>query len=300
MNKLISVVLLVFLVAGCGKEEKETGLPVYGGTLIQLTEFGGSDPAWSPDGSEVVFANAQNLWLMPAEGGEAQQITSLPGREFNPRWNPVAGKRQIVFVNSGTQGDYKIYTLDLDGGEPVEIYSSGKSLAYPSFTNDGSKVAFVNMLVGNGIKLIPAEGGGEVTEVPNSNGWNKVLCVHASPTKPEICYVEQIDKDTNIWSIPLDGGEPTQWTSYTSTPEHPNVVYYASYSWDGSKIAFLLDTYPYEVVRSILYLTGPGEEPVRLTHTREDGNFQYPSWGPEGKRLVCGHLGQIWILEMKQ
>ena len=48
-----------------------------------------SSPAWSPDASRIAFLRAQDgppqVWLLPADGGEAEQLTTLPlgavGRE---------------------------------------------------------------------------------------------------------------------------------------------------------------------------------------------------------------------------
>src|SRR5262249_26325112 len=90
-------------------------IPVTGGTAKQLNEFG-SNPAWSPDGSQIAFqssstiavgfndSNAQppsTLWLVSAEGGEPRQLTEVGnpvGGHGAPSWSPD-GKR-IAFDSS--------------------------------------------------------------------------------------------------------------------------------------------------------------------------------------------------------
>ncbi|WNV88191.1 serine hydrolase [Umezawaea sp. Da 62-37] len=51
-----------------------------------------SAPAWSPDGTRVAFLRSQDgpaqVWLLPADGGEPEQVTSLPLGAGAPLWSP--------------------------------------------------------------------------------------------------------------------------------------------------------------------------------------------------------------------
>ncbi len=59
-------------------------------------------PAWSPDGSQIAFAMHGSLWKVPADGGEAEQITTGPEYDSQPQWSPDG--RRIVFTRD-RQGD---------------------------------------------------------------------------------------------------------------------------------------------------------------------------------------------------
>ncbi|MPZ29255.1 MAG: prolyl oligopeptidase family serine peptidase, partial [Micromonosporaceae bacterium] len=51
-----------------------------------------SAPAWSPDGTRIAFLRttgaAAQVWLLPAGGGEPEQLTSLPAGAGAPVWSP--------------------------------------------------------------------------------------------------------------------------------------------------------------------------------------------------------------------
>ncbi|MFB6549651.1 serine hydrolase [Streptomyces sp. NPDC056405] len=68
-------------------------VPTGGGAARRLTR-GPADtaPAWSPDGRWIAFLRGGDgppqLWLLPAEGGEPEPVTDLPGGAGAPVWSP--------------------------------------------------------------------------------------------------------------------------------------------------------------------------------------------------------------------
>jgi len=67
------------------------------GQARQLTR-GTTDtfPAWSPDGSRVAFLRGgedpPQVWLLPMDGGEPEQLTTLPAGAGPPAWSPDGSK----------------------------------------------------------------------------------------------------------------------------------------------------------------------------------------------------------------
>jgi TolB protein len=63
--------------------------------LTQNPEFLDREPAWSPDGSRIVFrrlnrseASGYDLWVMDADGSNQERVLLMPGPQTAPSWLP--------------------------------------------------------------------------------------------------------------------------------------------------------------------------------------------------------------------
>src|SRR3954454_151194 len=68
-------------------------------------------PRWSPDGKQLAFVSTRSgkpqLWLIPADGGEAAQLTRSKGGAGEFEWSPDG--RWIVFVSAvDSEADKKL------------------------------------------------------------------------------------------------------------------------------------------------------------------------------------------------
>lgn len=91
--------------------------------LTRGADWNDSSPTWSPDSKAIVFVSNRtgqeyegnpnsDLWIIPADSGAVQQITTQPHRDGSPRWSPDG--KAIAYVRTDKpyeQSDIYIHPL---------------------------------------------------------------------------------------------------------------------------------------------------------------------------------------------
>ncbi|MBP9999057.1 MAG: PD40 domain-containing protein, partial [Bacteroidales bacterium] len=91
---------------------------------MSLSAAAQTTPHWlrqsaiSPDGKTIAFAYQGDIYTVPANGGEARQITTNPAHEADPKW--TADGQKIVF-SSYRELSKDIYVVNAKGGEPTRL-----------------------------------------------------------------------------------------------------------------------------------------------------------------------------------
>ena len=162
--------LLLTAATGCGKDDAGGARLFYGKDMKQITTDGGNFPVWSPDGNNIAYVNAGNLWMISPEGGDPVKLTDTAGFELNPAWHPDASNPILVFVTRGTD-ESLIQTLNVQTQELTEIFSINQDMSYPSFSHDGTRIVYTGASSGYGIRRIPADGSADPVKIENDEGW---------------------------------------------------------------------------------------------------------------------------------
>src|SRR5260370_20133148 len=94
-----------------------------------------TEPAISPDGSEIAFVSGGDIWTAPADGGEARLLVSNPANESRPLYSPDG--RRLAFISTRT-GNGDIYVLTLDTGDLKRLTFDDRNDQLDAWAADGS------------------------------------------------------------------------------------------------------------------------------------------------------------------
>jgi TolB protein len=80
-------------------------------------------PDFSPDGSRMIYSSYlgrqwQNLWVMPAKGGDTFPVSYGDWDDTNARWSPDG--KQLAYI-SNKDGDTQIWTRTIPGGTSKRV-----------------------------------------------------------------------------------------------------------------------------------------------------------------------------------
>jgi LysM repeat protein len=118
---------------------------------VQITSSEGINfaPAFSPDGSSIVFVSTRNqgiptIWMINADGSNPRQITTELGRDTSPSWGPDG--RELLF-SSDQLGPWNIFLTvvedDVEGEFPVlPPEFSQRNQLWPFFDFLGERIAY--------------------------------------------------------------------------------------------------------------------------------------------------------------
>jgi tricorn protease-like protein/C-terminal processing protease CtpA/Prc len=194
-----------------------------------------------PDVGEesIVFAYADDLWIVPREGGVATPLVSPAGAELWPRFR--ADGESIAFVGN-YDGDDDIYTIPTAGGVPFRVTHHPASEQLCDWTPDGDLLFSFNGLAPmprmRQLHSVAADGGlperlpvpyGACGSISEDGTW-LAYTPHTRDGRTWKRY--RGGMATDIWLFDLETFESRKITDWEGTDTKPmfwgGVVYYLS------------------------------------------------------------------------
>ncbi|HEY6273030.1 MAG TPA: protein kinase [Terriglobales bacterium] len=204
-------------------------------------------PAACGDGRYIVFAGYRsqegvNIWRMDASGGNMRQITTGPYNQA-PLCSPDG--QWVVYTTMGSSG-LAVMKVSIDGGTPVNVSNQfGDSIA---ISPNGKMIAFASVVSSTNFQpqwvVVPSSGGAPLytlNAVPRHGDR-----LRFTPDGKSLAYTVDDHGVSNLWTMPLEGGQPKQLTDFKS-----NRIFDFAWSRDGKSLALSRG----QVSRDVVLLT---------------------------------------------
>ncbi len=213
-------------------------------------------PAWSPDGTQVVYGVNNELWIARVKGHRYQRL-SKDGSSF--AWSPdgktlaYGGGDDLMLVDSKTHAQHAVVPIG-------DTYDT-------AWTPDGHNIVYSASR--QQVYVVNIRGA---TRRPRLV-VGKATSFELSPDGQTVAYVDH----GGLFTVPLAGGQPrliaTDFFEYAWSP-------------DSTRIAFSHRDRSRDNVGSIIITSRRGGAPHRLlTNIGPDG-ARWPSWSPDSRQIA--------------
>lgn len=263
-----------------------------------------AEPSLSPDGRELAFVSAGDIWVAPAAGGDARLVVGHTANDFRPRWSPDGSKLAFVSTRSGN-GD--IYVLEVAGGALTRLTFEDGQEQLDAWSPDGRFIYFstaAHDIAGmNDVFRVKATGGtpmpvaadryaSEYWAAPSPDGRRLAITARGVTAGQWWRRGSSHIDEAEIWTVTLDG---TPRYERISTGERPGKGRDAWPMWapDGRTLWFVSDR---DSVENI-YAQAPGA-PARALTRFTDGRVLWPQAARDGSRIVFERDFRIWSLDV--
>jgi len=244
-----------------------------------------AEPRWSPDGRWLAFTSTRgpdrtpsNLYIIPADGGEARQLTDLKEAVESVAWSPDSSslafsmrdrdpayqeederrraprrfRRVFHKLDSvGWTGDRRkhLFVVDLDGGEPRRVTGGDFEDGPAAWTPDGKRLVFTALrdvdwdtLLVSRVYVVDARGG-EPELLTEEDGSFEAVAPSPDGTRLAFRYLVEdgtFPRHSQVGVMDIDGGNRRLLTGSLDRQcgPYPEI---REPLWEGERIIFAVE-----------------------------------------------------------
>jgi Periplasmic component of the Tol biopolymer transport system len=251
-----------------------------------------TQPAFSPDGERVAFRSERDgggIFLMGATGENVKRLTDFG---FNPAWSPDGTEIVCStgsFLNRpeerGTSRHGQLFRINVASGQSRVIPGNIDDAVEPHWSPHGHRVAYWGIVGGarRDLWTVAASGGDpvRVTDDPYVD-WNPVWSVDGR----YLYFSSDRNGSMNLWRIPIDevSGKSLADPEPVTTPS----LYsgFLSFSRDGRRLAYAQQVHNWNMYKMRFDPEKEAAEGRPEAVTRGSSEAVYPDVSPDGQWIA--------------
>jgi len=250
---------------------------------VDVTD-GAADPAVSPDGAQIALSILGKIWIVPAAGGDARQVSNGFSWDTHPAWSPDG---QFLVYAHEDDGGSDLVIANLATGTSSVLYHSDKSIGQSAFAPKGDEVYFVAQAeqLDAHVMHVPVDGGDAkaVTEAHDWHEWSFAL----SPDAQHVVLASGRYGGANLYRVDLPGRQAARLT------ETPRNQFAVAWSGDGKTIYYIESV---NATDSVMAMPAAGGAPRRIFSSPYDDKEL--ALAPDGKTAVLCAGRKLYRLDL--
>ena len=250
----------------------------------------------NPDVSatQISFVYGGDIWVVPKEGGVAQQLSSPPGAESFPRFSPDGSR---IAFSGNYDGNLDLYVVPASGGVAERVTHHPAEDRLVDWTPDGTELIFAtDMTSGTGrfnqLYRVSPDGGlpermppayGEFAALADDG---RTLALQTKSREFRTWKRYRGGKAPDIWLLDLETLKAELATDDPANDSQP--------MWHGRTLFFLSDRD--ENMRANIWAKDLDSGEVRQVTRFTDFDVHFPAIGPDDIVFEAG--GELYLLDL--
>jgi Tol biopolymer transport system component/predicted Ser/Thr protein kinase len=231
-------------------------------------------PAWTPDGSEIVFSAASftqsGLWRMAVGKPAKPRQLAVASEDVGQSAVSHQGNRLAYMVPKSNAGIWRVDLRDpgRKPGTPFKLIPSTRNEGWPAYSPDGKRIAFNSDRSGIQEIWVCNSDGSNAVQLTSIGAWG-AYGPKWSPDGRSIAFVSTVGGNEDIYVVSANGGPHRRLTTGPSGGKWP------CWSRDGQSIYFVSSG-------QVWKMRAAGGDAVQVTRNRgdvpqesRDGKFIY-------------------------
>ncbi|MBC7827668.1 MAG: PD40 domain-containing protein [Chitinophagaceae bacterium] len=241
--------------------------------------------------TQIAFTYANDIWILPKEGGTAIRLSSPAGVESFPKFSPDG---KTIAFSGNYDGNTDVYTIPASGGIPFRLTQHGYPDRVVEWNPDGKRVLFASGRESgreryNQFFTIPSAGG---TAVKLPLAYAEFGSYSPDGKEMAVTFISQVfrnwkryrggwNADIHVFNFASNKSEKI--TTSDASDELP--------MWHKNSIYFLSDRGP-ELRMNLWRYDMAGKTYTQLTNFK-DYDAHFPSLGPDD--IVFEAAGKLYL-----